>query len=465
MHARVLRRLLIILLALTGVALLWNQFGMTSTMVIDARSPYEARALDDRANQGGRSVATVTRAGGALGMDCDLRPGYEWAFCELRLEFAKEPHGLDLSRYDSMRLWVTATGPEAQQRVRIYVRNFDPAYSKVGVAESEKVDQLIYEPSAYPQGYEVPLSRFTVSQWWIDEHPMTLDLEAPDFRNATQIAFSTGPKVEPGPHTIRVQRIELTGKLISTATFRLGIIVVWMLSVFGYLVVDSLLKRNQLRLSAASQHSLQRLNESLRLETRSLAEIARTDPLTGALNRKGLADELMRIVRLGEGQTFPMTLVFIDIDHFKRINDSQGHDAGDQVIRGLAQLVRSAVQRDDLFARWGGEEFLLVFRDTPGVKGRVIAERLRERIAAATWPGDLHVTCSFGVAEWHRGEDLNDGIKRADEAMYRAKQEGRDRVEIELEDDSLGSLRSPPPRGSAGSLRAAERSPAGHELG
>ena len=433
MHARVLRRLLIILLALTGIALLWNEFGMNSSMVIDAHSPYAARALDDRADEGGMSVATVTHDHGALGMDCDLRPGYEWAFCELRLEFGKAPNGIDLSRYDSMRLWVTATGPEAQQRVRIYVRNFDPAYSKIGVDESQKVDQLIYEPSVYPAGYEVPLSRFTVSQWWIDEHPMTLDLEAPDFRNATQIAFSTGPKVEPGLHTIRVDRIELNGKLISPSTFRLGIIAVWMLSVLGYLVLDSLLKRNQLRLSAASQHSLQRLNESLRLETRSLAEIARTDPLTGALNRKGLADELMRIVRLGEGQTFPMTLVFIDIDHFKRINDAHGHGTGDQVIRGLAQLVRSAVQRDDLFARWGGEEFLLVFRDTPGLEGRNIAERLRERIASAQWPEGLRVTCSFGVAEWHRGEDLNDGIKRADEAMYRAKQEGRDRVEIELE--------------------------------
>ena len=433
MHARVLRRLLIVLLALTGVALLWNQFGMTSTMVIDARSPYNAVALDDRANDGGRSVGAVTHANGELGMDCDLRAGYEWAFCELRLEFAKAPNGIDLSRFDSMKLWITATGPEAQQRVRIYVRNFNPAYSKVGVAESEKIDQLIYEPSAYPQGYEVALSRFTVSQWWIDEHPMTLDLEAPDFRNVTQIAFSTGPKVEPGPHTIRIQRIELTGKLISTATFRLGIIAVWMLSVLGYLVVDGLLKRRELQLSAASQNSLQRLNESLRLETRSLAEIARTDPLTGALNRKGLADELTRIVRLGGGQTFPMTLVFIDIDHFKRVNDTLGHDTGDQVIRGLAELVRSAVQRDDLFARWGGEEFLLVFRDTPGLKGRDIAERLRERIASAQWVEGLRVTCSFGVAEWHRGEDLNEGIKRADEAMYRAKQEGRDRVEIELD--------------------------------
>jgi diguanylate cyclase (GGDEF)-like protein len=282
----------------------------------------------------------------------------------------------------------------------------------------------------------VPLSRFQVAQWWIDEHPTTLDQEAPDFRNATRIAFSTGPKVEPGPHSIRIDRIELTGKLVPASTFRLGIIAVWMLSVFGYLVVDSVLNRRQLRLSAASQTSLQRLNESLRLETRSLAEIARTDPLTGALNRKGLADELMRIVRQGEDKAFPMTLVFIDIDHFKRINDSLGHDTGDQVIRGLAQLVRSAVQHEDLFARWGGEEFLLVFRDTPGLNGRAIAERLRERIATAAWPEGLRVTCSFGVAEWHRGEDLNDGIKRADEAMYRAKQEGRDRVEIEFESDA-----------------------------
>ncbi len=432
MHARVLRRLLILLLALTGIALLWNQFGMTSTMVIDARSPYNLRTTDDRANAGGRSVATVVRDGNQFGYDCDLRAGYEWAFCELRIEFAQSPRSIDLSRFDSIRLWVKATGPEAQQRVRVYVRNYNPAYAQVGKPETEKVDQLIYEPSSYPAGYEVPLSRFTVSQWWVDEHPMTLDLEAADFRNATQISFSTGPRVEPGLHTLRIERIEFTGKLISASTFRLGIIVVWMLSVFGYLVVDGLLKRNQLRLSAASQTSLQRLNESLRLETRSLAEIARTDPLTGALNRKGLADELTRIVRLGEGQTFPMSLVFIDIDHFKRINDAHGHDTGDKVIRGLAQLVRSAVQRDDLFARWGGEEFLLVFRDTPGLKGGDIAERLRDRVARHAWPEQLQVTCSFGVAEWHRGEDLDDGIKRADEAMYRAKQQGRDRVEIEL---------------------------------
>jgi diguanylate cyclase (GGDEF)-like protein len=431
MHARVLRRLLIVLLAVTVVALLWNQIGMHTTMAIDGRSRILVNAVDDRDPDGGRSVASVDRTNGALGLDCQVAAGYEWPFCELRLEFSQAPAGIDLSRYDSIRIWMSASGPEAQQRVRVYVRNFNPTYSTVGVTESQKVNQLIYEPSAYPAGYEVQLSRFTVSQWWIDEHPMTLDLEAPDFHNVTMIAFSTGPKVESGPHRIRVDRIEFTGKLIPTSSFLLGIIAVWMLSVLAYLVIDGVLKRNELRLSSASQHSLQRLNESLRVETRSLAEIARTDQLTGALNRKGLGDELMRLVRLGGDAIFPLTLVFIDIDHFKRINDEHGHAVGDQVIRGLAELVCSAVQRDDLFARWGGEEFLLVFRNTAGFEGRNIAERVRERISSAQWPGAIHVTCSFGVAEWHRGEDLNEGIKRADDAMYRAKQNGRDRVEIE----------------------------------
>ncbi len=435
MHARVLRRLSILLLALTVAGLLWNRFGMDTRLVIDARTAFPVTPVDDRVNAGGRSVASLSRSGDAYRMDCDLRRGYEWAFCEMRMEFARAPDGLDLSRYDSMRLWVTANGPEPHQRVRVYVRNYDPAYSKIGKPESEKIEQVTYEPALYPQGYELPLSRFAVAQWWIDDHPLTLALEAPDFRHATEISFSTGARSVPGLHAIRVDRVELVGKLIAPSTFRLGIIAAWMLAVLGYLVADRLLTRKQLRLSAASQHSLQRLNESLRLETRSLAEIARTDPLTGALNRKGLADELMRLVRGAGDATFPMALVFIDIDHFKRINDTLGHDAGDQVIRGLAQLVRAAVQRDDLFARWGGEEFLLVFRETSAVEGGNIAARLRERITAAVWPAGLQVTCSFGVAQWRHGEDLHEGIKRADEAMYRAKQFGRDRVEVELAPD------------------------------
>ena len=432
MHARVLRRLLIVLVAVTIVALLWNRYGMESTLVIDPKTSYAIEAVDDRISDGGNSVATIVRDGQHLGLDCQIAKGYQWPSCELVVRFRRAPAGIDMSGYDSVRLWITSSGPEKDQRLRLFLRDFNPAYSRVGDRQSQKVNELFFAPSQYPQGYEIELSRFTVAGWWTEEHPTTLDLSGPELDNVTTFAISTGSNLEPGLHQIRVERVEFRGKEVSASTFRLGIILLWMVTVVGYLVADTLLTRNQLRLSAASQTSLQRLNDSLRMETRSLAEIARTDPLTGVLNRKGLADELLRMVRMGGDTIFPLTLVFIDIDHFKRINDEHGHDIGDQVIKGLAALVRSAVQRDDLFARWGGEEFLLVFRNTPGLEARTIAERLRERIADAHWPISLRVTCSFGVAEWHQGEDLDKGVKRADEAMYRAKQNGRDRVEVQF---------------------------------
>ena len=436
MNPRVLHRFLVALLAVTVLALLWNEFGMNTVMTIDGSTPFAVAAIDDRMPDGGHSVATVTRDKGRLDLDCRIGFGYEWPFCEMQVGFRAAPGGIDLSGYDTMRLWITASGPEAKQRVRLLFLNFDPRYSTPGDPQSQKVMELSYEPARYRQGYEVPLSRFTVAGWWIDEHPMTLELEAPDFRNVTALSLATAGRVEEGVHHIRVERIELRGKIVSASTFRLVVIGLWMVFVIAWLTADAVMARRALRLSAASQHSLQRLNESLRLETRSLARMARTDPLTGVLNRKGLADELLRLARLGGDSIFPLTLVFIDIDHFKRINDGWGHDVGDQVIRGLATLVRAAVQRDDLFARWGGEEFILVFRVMPALEARAVAERLRERISMHDWPEGLKVTCSFGVAEWRGGEDLNEGVRRADEAMYRAKQNGRNRVEVQLESAS-----------------------------
>jgi diguanylate cyclase (GGDEF)-like protein len=330
-------------------------------------------------------------------------------------------------------LSITSSGPESTQRVRLFLRNFDPAYSTVGDPGSQKVLELSFQPALYPHGYEVPLSRLAVADWWLDERPPAAGLAASDLRNVTSLAVATAASVEEGMHRIRVERIELRGKFIPVSTFRLGLVALWMASMLAWLAIERVAARRTVRLSAASQHSLQRLNESLRLETRSLARMSRTDALTGVLNRKGLAEELLRLARLGGDAMFPLTLVFIDIDHFKRVNDAYGHDIGDEVIRALAGLVRSAVQRDDLFARWGGEEFLLVFRDMPAPEARVVAERLRWRIADHEWPEGIRVTCSFGVAEWHRGEDMNDGVRRADEAMYRAKQAGRDRVEVQLD--------------------------------
>src|SRR4029078_9754868 len=133
----------------------------------------------------------------------------------------------------------------------------------------------------------------------------------------------------------------------------------WMLLVIAYLVGYAARTRRQLVDTHRSKLALERLNATLRLETRSFQRLARRDPLTGILNRQGLGDELTRVAKQGDDKFFPLSVVFMDIDHFKRINDEHGHGVGDQVIRDIANVVKGDIQRSDLFARWGGEEFLL----------------------------------------------------------------------------------------------------------
>jgi diguanylate cyclase (GGDEF)-like protein len=188
--------------------------------------------------------------------------------------------------------------------------------------------------------------------------------------------------------------------------------------------------------------ALEQLNAELRIETEHLKDVAKRDPLTGALNRYGLRYELSKAAEQGDLKFFPLALVFVDIDHFKRINDLHGHDVGDRVIKEVSDVISNAIQRDDIFARWGGEEFLLIFPGTSPADARAIAERLRRAIASRAWPDGLQVTGSFGVSKAAAGEYLVDGIKRADEAMYLAKANGRDRVELILGGPQYASLPS-----------------------
>ncbi len=431
MNNRTLKRLLAGLIAATVLVLAWNRCAMDSVLEISGDSPYPVKSIDDH-ESGGHSDARVAREHGKLVLDCSIKTGYEYPYCEASILLQSAPNGIDLSGYDSMRLWIRAEGAEPHQQVRIFVRNFNPGYSKVGDDMSMKVSELVYEPAAYAQPLEVRLSQLTVASWWTTEHPTPVQYAGAEFDNVVQLEVSTGGNVTPGRHRITVERIEFRGKWIRTATLLWGVIGVWLLSVFGYLVTDRAMTRRQLKVSKRSQWSLQRVNNALRVQSQAYAQLAGQDPLTGILNRNGLAQALSRVAQEGEQQLFPLSLIFIDIDHFKRINDQHGHNVGDQVIRELADLTRAHIQRRDLFARWGGEEFVLICPATHSHEAQRIAERLRRVIANRDWPGGIRVTGSFGVAEAVAGEDLGETIRRADTAMYRAKKLGRDRVEVEL---------------------------------
>jgi diguanylate cyclase len=181
---------------------------------------------------------------------------------------------------------------------------------------------------------------------------------------------------------------------------------------------------------ASGHHEVGRLQGALQ-QAREQASI---DPLSGILNRRGLELELGRTRSSEADASIPLSIVMIDIDHFKQVNDRYGHAFGDQVIRAVAQSLLALTQRKDTAARVGGEEFVLLLPETPAKGAREVAERIRRAIAlgeirtrdAESPIGQVTVSC--GVTQRLRHESVDDAMLRADQALYGAKQSGRNKT-------------------------------------
>ena len=161
-------------------------------------------------------------------------------------------------------------------------------------------------------------------------------------------------------------------------------------------------------------------------------QVASTDPLTGLLNRRAMADHLAANHALVQRGAQPMAVILIDVDHFKQINDRAGHAAGDEALIALSTLLRGQLRGYDRLARWGGEEFLVMAPATGLGAAHELAERIRRATAAAQWDHGQVVTISLGVAECRPLDTVDSLIGRADRALYAAKAGGRDRVCDEL---------------------------------
>ncbi len=163
--------------------------------------------------------------------------------------------------------------------------------------------------------------------------------------------------------------------------------------------------------------------------------LAMIDPLTALLNRRAFTDSLSRSLAAFERHGEPVSVMLLDVDHFKRANDSYGHEAGDAVLVGVARLLRDAARRSDFVGRWGGEEFVVGLPRAEGTGALAPAERVRAAIAGhrfALGAGvELTVTASIGVATARRGEPAERVVARADRAMYAAKSRGRNRCEVD----------------------------------
>lgn len=163
----------------------------------------------------------------------------------------------------------------------------------------------------------------------------------------------------------------------------------------------------------------------------ALSRLALTDPVTGLANRRGGEEALAREVARARRTGAPLSLVLLDIDRFKNINDKAGHAVGDRVLRGISDILSASQRGSDLAMRWGGEEFLVLLPDVGLAGARIFAERVRENVQNLNVPDAGRITVSAGVAELMADEDSTVALARADANLYRAKAAGRNRVEVD----------------------------------
>jgi len=164
------------------------------------------------------------------------------------------------------------------------------------------------------------------------------------------------------------------------------------------------------------------------LQKKAVEQLSITDQLTGLSNRRHLDNVLALEIKRHIRHAHSLSLMMIDVDHFKSVNDSFGHDVGDAVLVAFAELFTQGVRQSDTVGRWGGEEFLVVCPETDLEGVLTLAEHLRQRVCGFHFPEVGNLTSSFGVTCLRRGDTASELLRKADTALYQAKQGGRNRI-------------------------------------
>lgn len=182
-----------------------------------------------------------------------------------------------------------------------------------------------------------------------------------------------------------------------------------------------------------TQNALAQSIRALEVLMQDAKDASNTDPLTKLYNRHVMTDEVPLVIQNAETVGRPVCTLLIDIDHFKHINDTYGHPFGDEVLQRFTQILKETFRHQDIAARYGGDEFILILPGSTLNQARTSAERLRKAVCEKLLlPDDTPVTISIGVAQWRPGDTLSTFITRADEALYCSKRSGRNQVSSAL---------------------------------
>ncbi len=325
--------------------------------------------------------------------------------------------GIDLSRFKTLNLAVRYTG--SAQYLRVALRNFDARFSKVEDLNSPKFNFVNIPTRDLARPIPIALSEFAVAEWWTTAYNLPREYSRPDLSNATVLNFDLQGELAGTEHDIHIEKVEFVGDWISAEYWYLGILCLWMILGTTYGASQWLRLR---RAHRAQRHTIKELAQ----EKEKYQKLSTMDALTNVLNRHGI-DQF--IAALGITRV-SASIIVIDLDHFKRVNDERGHDVGDRVLRTLGEILSASTRNTDAVGRWGGEEFVLVCPGANLGKAADMAEKLRRRIIETNFIPEhpLPITASFGVATSGDAQDFDDVFRQADQALYLAKSRGRNCV-------------------------------------
>ncbi|CAM3366579.1 GGDEF domain-containing protein [Asticcacaulis taihuensis] len=406
------------LLLLTAAAVIWqDQILLRTTHFTPASTASNSHLVFSDADSGGK---TVVRSTGPLAWDCDLRAGNPYPYCgyELFVDRNRGTHGLNLTHMRTLAITLMYEGQATS--FRVHLKNFDPHYSRATDDDTPKYLRVEADttPGKWQRTSFVP-DDFGVADWWLRKYKLAPQYGRPQFDNITSIIIETGSEAPLGPHAFRIKDIEIRTAIMSDAQWYSLLLGLWILMIVAYLGY----RLSNLRRALSERRTL----EALAL--REAQEAARHDHLTKVLNRRGITERFEELRRARREAA--MTVILIDIDHFKALNDSFGHDYGDQVLAQIAGVISRNVRGVDLVARWGGEEFVVVCAGIDRRGAQRVSEKIRECIESFDFGEGGRITASFGI-HWSNAPEteLSQMVALADIALYAAKAGGRNCVRL-----------------------------------
>ncbi|MPW31207.1 diguanylate cyclase [Agarivorans sp. B2Z047] len=327
---------------------------------------------------------------------------------------------IDLSDYKQLVVDADFEGPSSE--LRFFMRSTE-ATSGHDLSDAKFMFTYFEKHELAEQEAKAQFNQFSIPAWWLNRYYQSRDDFTLDFSKVKEISFDIPSTSSDGEYTITVNKVEAEGKWISNESLYATIIAVWLVYFTAELIRYVLHQKKNL---TQSIHTLEK-------DVDELKHTASNDQLTGVLNRRGLLDALEE-KPISNNNYY---LFVFDIDHFKHINDSYGHNNGDAVLRFFARQLSSVIRSQDLFARWGGEEFVLLSEQQHEIDAYNFAERLRKLIHQQDFllsfegkQQHIKLSMSIGLTLVDKDEAFNVAFNRADSALYLAKDKGRNRTQL-----------------------------------